>query len=142
MLRMRRDFGLVVRALPRPVRRGEMQAEEERLPRPRVGIDGIDRAVAEQIGHIAMPLDRNLLLMQLKRLIAAARMVETMIEIIGGAAENPEEMVIAALERAEFRQEAEMPLADQRRRVAGGHAAARAGSDGRAAGRCFWACWR
>ena len=41
-----------------------------------------------------------------------------MIEIVGSAAENAEEMVVAALDRAEVRQEAEMPLADQRGAIA------------------------
>src|ERR1700730_16578207 len=46
-------------------------------------------------------------------------MVGAVIEIIRGAAEYPEEMVIATLERTEIRQEAEMPFADERCAVAG-----------------------
>src|SRR5215475_8867548 len=46
-------------------------------------------------------------------------MVGAVIEIVRGAAEYPEEMVIATLERTEIRQEAEMPFADQRCAVAG-----------------------
>src|SRR5262245_30853433 len=41
-----------------------------------------------------------------------------MMEVIGGAAENPEEAVVAALERAVVRQKAEMPLADEAGAVA------------------------
>ena len=36
-----------------------------------------------------------------------------MIEVISRTAENPEEAVVAALERAVVRQKAEMPFADQ-----------------------------
>ena len=41
-----------------------------------------------------------------------------MIKIIGTAAVYSEEVVVAALERTEIRQEAEVPFADQRRAVA------------------------
>jgi hypothetical protein len=46
--------------------------------------------------------------------------VGAVIEIIRGAAEYAEEMVVAALEWAKIRQEAEMPFANQRRGVACG----------------------
>src|SRR3954449_12434049 len=57
--------------------------------------------------------------MQLIRLRSSARMVGAMIEIIGGATEDAEEMVVAALERAEIRQKTEVPFSDQRRAIAG-----------------------
>src|SRR5919197_6602330 len=41
-----------------------------------------------------------------------------MIEVISRAAENPEEAVVAALERTVVRQKAEMPLADEAGAVA------------------------
>ena len=111
---------LVVGALPRPMRRGEVQAHQERLPRPRVAVDRLDRAVAEQVRHVAVAVDRHFLFVELVGLGAAARVIGPVIEVVGGAAEDAEEVVVAALDRAEIRQEAEMPLADQRRAVAGG----------------------
>ena len=95
-----------------------MQTEQERLFRPGVSLDRLHRAIAEQIRHVAVALDRHLLLMQLIGLRPSARMVGTMIEIIGGTAEDAEEMVVAALERTEIRQKTEVPLSDQRRGIA------------------------
>ena len=100
------------------MRRGEMKAQQERLLRFRKTVDGLHCPVAEQIGHVAVALDRHLLLMQLVRVRPAAGCIGTMIEVIGRAAENAEEGVVAALERAVVRQIAEMPFADQARAVA------------------------
>src|SRR5438552_17912320 len=58
-------------------------------------------------------IDRQCQLKQRARLLAA------MIEIVRGARENAEEMVVAALERAVVRQKSEMPFADEGRAVAG-----------------------
>ena len=72
-----------------------------------------------------MTLDRYLLLVELarearpvKRVVVRLGGVRTMIEIVGTAAEYSEEVVVAALERAEIREESEVPFADQRRAVA------------------------
>jgi hypothetical protein len=96
-----------------------MQVQQERLLRPRVAVDRLDRAITEQVGHVAVPLDRNLALMELSRLGAAAGCIPTMIEIVGGARINAEELVVAALERAVIGQKAEVPLADQAGGIAG-----------------------
>jgi hypothetical protein len=61
-----------------------------------------------------VPLDRHLLLVELARepgyrqLVRAER-VRTMIEIVGSAAEDAEEVVVTALQWTEIRQEAQMP---------------------------------
>src|SRR5262249_51871256 len=109
---------LVVRTFPRPMRRGEMQAHEERLPGARVALDHLHGAIAEQVGHVAVALDRHLLLVELAGRRALPGVIGAVIEIVGGAAEDSEEVVVAALERAEVRQIAEVPLADQRSAVA------------------------
>jgi hypothetical protein len=111
-------FLLVIGALPWPVRSGEMQAHHEGGARTRVEFDGLHSAIAEQVGHVAVPLDGHFLLMQLVGLGAVASGIGPVVEIVGGAAQDSEEAVVAALERAEIRQEAEMPFADQRGAVA------------------------
>jgi hypothetical protein len=75
-------------------------------------------SVAKQIGHVTVPLDRHLLLMQLVRLRPAAQRIGSVIEVVGRAAEDAEEAVVAALERAVVRQIAEVPFADEARAVA------------------------
>src|SRR6267142_1458255 len=96
---------------------GEMQAEQEGILGLGIRLDGLYRPIAEKIGHVAMPLDRNLSFVQLARLRAAACRIAPMIEVVGGARINAEELVVAALQRAEIRQQAEMPFADQCSRV-------------------------
>ncbi len=39
-------------------------------------------------------------------------------EVVHGAGERAEEFLVAAFQRAEMRREAEVPFADQRRRIA------------------------
>ena len=46
-------FGLVTGGLPRPVRRVEVEAHQERLAGFRVAVHHLDRAAAEQVGEIA-----------------------------------------------------------------------------------------
>src|SRR5215510_1762287 len=58
-------FGLVVRPLPGPMRRREMQAQQKRLLRPGVSLDRLNCPIAEQVRHVAVPLDRHLFLMEL-----------------------------------------------------------------------------
>ena len=105
------------------MRRREMQAHQKRLLRLGIAFDGLHRPIAEQVRHVAMPLDRHLLLVELARepgyreLVRPGR-VRTMIEIVGTAAEDPEEVVVAALQWTEIRQVAEMPFADQRGAIA------------------------
>ena len=95
-----------------------MQAQEKRLFCPGVSLDRLNCPIAEQVRHVAVPLDRHLFLMELVCVVATACGVRTVIKIIGTAAVYSEEVVVAALERAEIRQEAEVPFADQRRAVA------------------------
>ena len=84
----------------------------ERLRQSGIGFDRLHRAIAKQVGHVAVAVDRDLLLMEWRPRLAAV------IEIVRGAAPDAEEVVVAALERAEIRQEAQMPLADKCRAIA------------------------
>src|SRR5262249_41968884 len=102
-------------ALPRPVRRVEMQADEERLAAARVAVDRVDRAGAEQLGHISDLMNLHVLIPEVMLLTRVAVRV-----VVDGAAAEAEEMVVSALERPELRQETEVPLADERRAVPGG----------------------
>src|SRR2546423_1088604 len=65
-------FGLVVRPLPWPMRRREMKAQQKRLFRPGVSLDRLNCAIAEQVRHVTVPLDRHLFLMELIRQLATA----------------------------------------------------------------------
>jgi hypothetical protein len=85
----------------------EVQAQKERLPRGRVAVDELHRVVAEQIGEIAV----------LARGHAVGPQIGIVVEIIRGASADAVEMVVAALERAVFRQRSQMPFAHQHRRV-------------------------
>src|SRR5262245_35108954 len=103
----------------------EMEAEQEGLTRPGISLDGLHRPLAEQVRHVTVALDRHFLFIKLAVDQAAgeaeceiAQRVRTMIEIVGSAREDAEEMVVAAPQRTEIRQEAEMPFADQRGAVA------------------------
>src|SRR4029450_6077601 len=84
----------------------------ERLLRSCIALDRLHRALAEEVGHIANAIDRHLLLVERHWRLAAV------IKIVGIAAENSEEVVVAALERTEVGQIAEVPFADQRGAVA------------------------
>src|SRR5581483_12260262 len=103
----------VVARLPRPVRRGVVQAEQERLLL--VGATGneIDGALRQEIGEIALAMDLGVVL---EKIVDAETVLVGV--VVDAAGERPEMLVVAALERAEVRLEAEMPLADQRRAVA------------------------
>ena len=61
-----------------------------------------------------MPLDGDLLLVQRRPLGVADLRSWPVIEILRGAVEDAEERVVAALQRTEGGQRAEVPLADQR----------------------------
>src|ERR1700738_5232962 len=58
-------LGFVVWPLPRPMRRGKMQAHQEGLLRLRVAFHGLHCPIAEQVRHVSVSLDRHLLLMKL-----------------------------------------------------------------------------
>ena len=101
----------------------EMQAQQKRLSRPGVSLDHLDRPIAEQVRHVANSLNRDLLLVELAREpgyreLVGLEGVRTMVEIVCAAAEDSEELIVAALQRTEIRQRAEMPFADQRGAIA------------------------
>ena len=105
---------LVARRLPRPVGRAEVQAEQERPAGPGVVADHLHRAVAEQVGRVAFRRDLLVLLPEIRGAAPAGVPV-----VVDRAAAIAVEVVVAALMRAEIRQTAQMPLADQRRAVPG-----------------------
>src|SRR5437870_800057 len=95
------------------MRRGVVQAEQEWLPGAgRAGYE-VDRALAQQIGQIAVAVYLPIILEQVMR--AEAVMVG---EVVDAARQRPEMLVVSAPQRPEGRREAEMPLADQCRAVA------------------------
>ena len=95
----------------------EMQAEEKRLTGLGIGIDDIDGPASQQIGQIPRLADLRIVIPQILRI--AGRRAEFMREVVKGADAKAIEMIVAALQRAEIGQPAQMPLADQRRLVAG-----------------------
>ena len=113
----RRDSTSSSGAFPRPVRRVEMQAQEEGLSGRRVVGDHLDRAVAEQVGEVAVLMDQCVLIPEVVgRSIGCAGLVGEVVEL---AAAEAVEVVVSALERAVVRQPAQVPFADQRGAVAG-----------------------
>src|SRR5262245_30514437 len=95
------------------MRRIEMQAQEKRLTRPRIGGDHLHRALAEQARRIADIVADAVVVPEIMFTVGAS-----MREIIDRAAAEAIEMIIAAFQRAEFGQRSEMPFTDQRRAVA------------------------
>ena len=104
-------LGLVIPRHPRPVRRGVVHAQQERLAR---ASDELDRAIADEIGQIAGALDLGPVL---EEVVVPARVA--MAEVVDPAAQRAEVLGVAALQRTEVRRKAEVPLAGKRRRVAG-----------------------
>src|SRR5262249_14433890 len=99
---------LVARPLPWPVRRIEMEADQERLVGLRIGIYRVDGAGTELVGEIADLMDLDVLVPQIMLLTPV-----DVREIVHCLAADTEEVVVTALERTEIRQNAQMPLADQ-----------------------------
>ena len=94
-----RGLSLILRALPRPVGRVEVEAEEERL---RIcALDDVDRAVGEEIGRVALTLDAGLSLVQPVHRRRAAGGTALMGEVRHPTTEEAEELVVAALQRTE-----------------------------------------
>ena len=118
-------------ALPRPVRRRVVQAQQERLAIGRALAHVGDRMVAQQVGEVAAVAVE---LLAVLHQVVVAFAVE-MAEVADAAGERPDVLLVAALERPEMRRVAQMPLADQGGAVAGRLQAATAGSDATAAGR-------
>jgi hypothetical protein len=111
-------LGLVIGALPWPMRRREMEAQQKRLSRLGIAFDGLHRPIAKQVRHVTVTLDRYLLLVELARQAGEHRVVHpgrirTMIEIVGTASEYSKETVVAALQGTEIWQVTEMPFTDQ-----------------------------
>ena len=88
-----------------------MKADQERAAIVLAGLQRPDRAVGEQLGEIAILLDPR---RAVPEILGAG---EAMGEIVDAAAAQSPEFLVAAFVRAVFRQQAEMPFADQRGRV-------------------------
>src|SRR5215468_364057 len=56
---------LIVRALPWPMWRREMQTEQKWLFRLGIAFDRFDGAIPQQVRHVPVPLDRDLLFVKL-----------------------------------------------------------------------------
>ena len=108
-LRFRRVGG----ALPRPMRRAEVEAEQERPVEAGESLERADRMVAQQVGQIARLMQRRVAIPQVGMIRHGVG------EIIDRAAAEPPEMLISAFERSEARQGPEMPLADEPGFIAG-----------------------
>ena len=100
------------------MRRVEVQTDQERPARSGVAIDFGHGAVAEQVREIANLVNLDIAIPEIIRV--AARWTVFVREVIQRAATESVEAVIAAFQRPEIRQPAEVPFSDQRRAVAGG----------------------
>ena len=106
--------GLVIARLPGPVRRRVVDRQEEGRLASALPADEVHGALGDEIGEIPDGMGFRLALEEvvLPGGVAVGEVVEA-------AAHRAEELPVAALQRSEVRQEAEVPLADQGRRVAG-----------------------
>ena len=108
---------LVVRTLPGPVRRVEMQADEEWFSLFDVAIDRLDGLFGEQIRQVTSLVNFDIVVPEIVGIgLGAARLMREVVQI--ASAESPE-MVVAALEGPIIRKTAEMPFAKKRSAVTG-----------------------
>src|SRR3954453_813790 len=91
----------------------EVEADHEWLGRFGVSVDDLDGARAEHLGEVAVLVDGDIVVPEVVSIAVLVRVV------VDGAAAETIEMIVAALERTEVRQQAEMPLADKGGAVAG-----------------------
>src|SRR5439155_18420821 len=100
-----------------PMRRVEVETDEEGLPGFCIGIDCRNGAVADQVCQISGLVHLELAIPQIVGIgVGWSRFV---CEIIEGTAAKAPEVVVAALEGTEIGQPAEMPFSNQRSAVAG-----------------------
>ena len=99
---------------PRPVRCVVVQAEEIGAGRRGGSFDIGKGPLAQQVGDIACPLDRQFAFPKVG--LAALALMRV---VAREAAHDAEEFVVAALQRAVFRQKPEVPFADQCGAIAG-----------------------
>ena len=109
-------LGLVSRRFPGPVRGVEVQTDEKGHSGFGVGVDHIDRAVAQQIGQIAVLVDLGIVIPEILG-FGRGRPVFVGV-IVECAAAEAIEVIVPGLQWPEIRQPAQMPLADQGRLVA------------------------
>ena len=91
-----------------------MDRQEEGRLASALPADEVHGALGDEIGEIPGGMGFRL---SLEEVVLPGRVAVG--EVVEAAAHRAEELPVAALQRSEVRQEAEVPLADQRRRVAG-----------------------
>ena len=96
------------------MRRREMQADQERLAARSVFANFRKSAVDKEMGQISRAFDS---LVSLEQDILA-NLPESVGKVIGSAGRDPEEAVVAAVERTVFGRPAHVPFPDQRSAVA------------------------
>ena len=106
--RLRERF--IVRTLPGPVRRVEMQADEEGLAIFHIAVNRLDGLFGEQVCQITVLVDFDIVIPQVVRVGLGA--AGFMCEIIQTASAESPEMIVATLERPEIGERAEMPFAE------------------------------
>src|SRR5262249_52881894 len=94
-----------------------MQADQERLLRLGVAVDNRDGAITQQVGQIAVLLDLDVAIPTI--VSVGRRRAELVVVVIERTATKSIEVIVTALQGAEVGQTSEVPLADQRRPVAG-----------------------
>jgi hypothetical protein len=105
-------LGFIARSFPRPVRRVEVKAQKKWLTRFGVAVDDADGTVTEECCEVSGFMYEHVFVPKIF-VESSCRVVE----VIDRADAESIEVVIAAFERTEIRQRAEVPLADERRSV-------------------------
>ena len=89
-----------------------MQTHQKRTARFRISIDDVHGAAAEHIRQISHLMHLDIVVPQIVFLVGVRVVVDS-------AAAESVEMIVSALQRAEFRKQAQMPFSNQRGAVAG-----------------------
>ena len=103
-----RAHGRVFACFPGPVRRGVVQAQQERRAFAGHAVYPVGGALRQQVGQIAAVLDFALAFEQVRHAVGAA-----VAEVVDAARHRSVEHVVARAQRAEMRRIAQVPLADQ-----------------------------
>src|SRR5438105_9581260 len=105
-------FGLIAGSFPWPVRRIEVQAEEERLLGRGIVLDYRHSALAQQIGQVSRLV--NLRVVIPKVVAIGVRRAGLVSEVIQRAGPKAPEVIVSTFQRAVIREKTKMPFADQR----------------------------
>ncbi len=94
-----------------------MHAEQERVGRRGHAPDFVRGVLAEQVRHVTHFVDAHVAIPQIR--FRVRRATQRVSEVVGAAAANAPEVLVAVLERAVLVEGAEVPFADQRGLVTG-----------------------